>query len=77
MRTSGPQEKIFVSISGTKIAETDKAILLECLNANGIQVREWIPLSQVRAIHSDPSYDTNDEIRIEVQEWLLKKKGIM
>lgn len=54
-------------IPGTKIRETDKAILIR-LTDTDTPVEEWFPLSTVHEIH--PDY-------IVVDQWIAKKKDLM
>lgn len=65
---------IYISISATKIAQTDKAILVKVVTDFNTELECWLPLSQIRAIHKP--LDSN-EMTLEVAEWLLKTKGII
>lgn len=56
-------------------AETEKAVLIVD-HASGEEM--WIPLSQVKEMHKQPSKDANGTLgTIVITAWIAKKKGLM
>lgn len=79
MRTSRPQQKVYVHCTGTKLRETELAVQFKF-----IKIREgvlaspmvsWIPLSQVQKRMTDPVRPGVDTMM--VAEWILEKNGIL
>ena len=56
-----------VKVYGSKVKETDKAILWEFIEPTGDVRQEWFPFSQTSEIHPD---------HIVVTAWIADKKGI-
>lgn len=58
-----------VTIDGIIIKETEKAILFQFTNINGVGCKEWFPLSQINKIQQGEDFDT-----IVVSRWIAQRK---
>jgi hypothetical protein len=71
--------KTFRTITGTKIADTGKAIKFSCTKVSDTPLEKeqthWFPVSQLEKMFFDPNSTGNDTLV--VPEWLLKDKGLI
>lgn len=68
----------YYSLQGSIIRETEKAILFQVEEINGLPIddspQEWFPLSQVKSILRSTNSDLD---KIEVKEWILQQKELL
>lgn len=74
--------KVFISLIGTKLSETAKAVKFSILKISGEPVdlppehkTQWFPLSQIQKMTTDPSSTGNDSIF--ASEWICREKGLL
>jgi hypothetical protein len=71
--------KTFRTITGTKLADTGKAIKFSITKVSDHPVEKetthWFPVSQIEKMFFDPNSTGNDTLV--VAEWLLKEKGLI
>jgi hypothetical protein len=70
---------VYVTLTGNKMKETEKAVLFQIQKISGTPVKlpkstQWFPLSQVQKMFKDPTQSGVDTIT--VSEWILKQKEI-
>ena len=71
---------VWVTLTGTKVAETGKAVLFDIKKISGEEVeletpRQWFPFSQVSKMTTDKNSVCNDTMM--VSEWICKEKGLL
>lgn len=69
-----------ITLTGTKSAETAKAVLFIVQKISGEKVtlenpKQWFPFSQVTRMTTDPSCAGNDQLV--VSQWICKEKGLL
>lgn len=71
--------EVVYTLTGTKVRETDKAILFRADSINDVPLdkskQEWFPLSQIRKMFHDKNVSGSDYII--VSEWILSQKGML
>lgn len=71
-----PTNQTTTTLTGTVVAETSKALLFEIAGMDEEDHKsQWFPLSQVNSIHRDPN--TVGQDKINVNDWILKQKGLI
>lgn len=74
--------KVYVTLTGTRLAQTAKAVKFSILQISGTPVDlpvehkiQWFPLSQIQKMTTDPNKSGEDIIV--ASEWICKEKGLM
>lgn len=76
------ENKTFITLTGTKLGETEKAVKFSILQINGMPVdlapkdkTQWFPFSQLKKMTSDPASAGQDVIV--VSEWICEQKNLL
>lgn len=73
------KSSVLITITGTKICETGKAVKFDTTHISGEPLEkprtEWFPFSQIEKMFTDPATTGNDTLT--VKEWILKEKGMV
>ena len=73
------ENQTWITIRGTRLRETDKAVQFSILQIGATILDEptiqWFPFSQTGKSFTDPKSDDNDTIM--VTEWILEQKELI